>query len=136
METASHLRRIEAYCSLIASGLGLESERLAAASRLHDVGMDPLGSGAAPLSDEQRNVLKQHPRRGHALLSGSEVEAFNAAAEIALTHHERFDGQGYPRRLRGEEIPVAGRIVAVADTFDALTTPRQYRVTVTLDAAA
>jgi putative two-component system response regulator len=71
--------------------------------------------------------MEQHPRIGHDILAGSHVTMLDLAARIALTHHEKVDGSGYPQGLRGDEIPLEGRIVAVADVFDALTSDRVYR---------
>src|SRR5699024_7914990 len=82
----------------------------------------------AALTASERHELHQHPRAGHAMLSGSGLPAFDLAAEIALAHHERYAGDGYPNGLSGDNIPIAGRIAAVADTFDALTTDRVYRL--------
>ncbi|HET8537826.1 MAG TPA: HD domain-containing phosphohydrolase, partial [Solirubrobacteraceae bacterium] len=80
-----------------------------------------------PLSAEERAVMERHTIVGHEMLSGSRSELIELAATIALTHHERVDGRGYPNGLAGDDIPLAGRIVAVADVFDALTSDRVYR---------
>ena len=100
-----------------------------AAGWLHDAGMEGMRFVArpGPVSPAERRVLETHPLRGYALLAGAQTEPLDTAAVIALSHHERFDGSGYPQRLTGEAIPLVGRIVAVADTFDALTTDRPYR---------
>jgi excisionase family DNA binding protein len=131
METGSHLQRMSCYCALIAERLGLDTDLIRIAGRLHDVGMAAVSHAVTgkpgPLTASERRELEAHPALGHAMLTGSGVELLETAAEIALTHHERFDGAGYPRGLAGEEIPIAGRIAAVADTFDALTTDRVYR---------
>jgi excisionase family DNA binding protein len=131
MEIGSHLQRMSSYCALIAERLGLNTDVIRIASRLHDVGMAAVSNAVigkpCPLTPSERRQLEGHPALGHAMLTGSGVELLETAAEIALTHHERFDGAGYPRGLAGEEIPIAGRIAAVADTFDALTTDRVYR---------
>jgi excisionase family DNA binding protein len=131
METGSHLQRMSCYCALIAERLGLDTDLIRIAGRLHDVGMAAVSHAVTgkpgPLTPSERRELEAHPALGHAMLTGSGVELLETAAEIALTHHERFDGAGYPRGLAGEEIPIAGRIAAVADTFDALTTDRVYR---------
>ena len=131
MEIGSHLQRMSCYCALIAERLGLDADLIRIASRLHDVGMAAVNSATlgkpGPLTPLERRELEAHPELGHAMLAGSGVELLDTAAEIALTHHERFDGAGYPRGLTGEEIPIAGRIAAVADAFDALTTDRIYR---------
>ena len=131
MEIGSHLQRMSCYSGLIAGRLGLDAELIRIASRLHDVGMAAVTSGIqgkpGALTPLERRELEGHPELGHAMLAGSGVELLDTAAEIALTHHERFDGAGYPRGLTGEEIPISGRIAAVADAFDALTTDRVYR---------
>jgi excisionase family DNA binding protein len=131
MEIGSHVERISRYCALIAKRLELDQELIRSASRLHDVGMAAVTNAvlgkAGPLTPMERRELEEHAEFGHAMLAGSGVELLDTAAEIALTHHERFDGAGYPRGLRGQEIPLAGRVMAVADAFDALTTARVYR---------
>ena len=131
VEIGSHLQRMSCYCALIARRLGLDAELIRIAARLHDVGMAAVNSATlgkpGPLTPLERRELEAHPELGHAMLAGSGVQLLDTAAEIALTHHERFDGAGYPRGLTGDEIPIAGRIAAVADAFDALTTDRIYR---------
>jgi excisionase family DNA binding protein len=139
METGSHLQRVSCYCALTAERLGLDTELIRAASRLHDVGMAAVGHDVVgkpgPLTPAERRELERHPALGHAMLAGSGAELLDTAAEIALTHHERFDGAGYPRGLAGEEILLPGRIIAVADAFDALTTDRVYRAAVSVEEA-
>ncbi|HEX5983965.1 MAG TPA: HD domain-containing phosphohydrolase, partial [Solirubrobacterales bacterium] len=89
-----------------------------------------------PLTTEERAEMQRHAEIGHRILAGSESELLQMAARIALTHHEWFDGSGYPRGLAGEEIPVEGRIVAVADAFDALLSDRPHRPAMSLEEAA
>lgn len=131
MPVSSHLQRISAYSALLADALGEDADVLRIASRMHDVGMAGTAnaalSKAGPLTREERREMQEHAELGCAMLKGSGVPLLETAAQIAHTHHERWDGTGYPRRLQGEEIPLSGRIVAVADTFDALTTDRPYR---------
>ena len=131
MEIGSHLQRMSCYSALIAERLGLNADLIRIASRLHDVGMAAVSHAvtgkAGALTPSERRELETHPGLGHAMLTGSGVELLETAAEIACSHHERFDGAGYPRGLAGDEIPIAGRIAAVADAFDALTTDRIYR---------
>ncbi|MDA0161607.1 HD domain-containing protein [Solirubrobacter ginsenosidimutans] len=139
METGSHLQRMSGHCALIAERLQLDPDSVRAASRLHDVGMSSFGPAVhqrRPLSGRERDELTQHPSIGHVMLSGSGIALLDVAADIALTHHERYDGRGYPRGLRADAIPLAGRIAAVADTFDALTTARPYRPATSIDRAA
>jgi excisionase family DNA binding protein len=139
MEIGSHLQRMSCYCALIAERLGLDAELIRSAARLHDVGMAAISYAVTgrpgPLTPAERRELEQHPALGHAMLDGSDAELLDVAAEIAFTHHERYDGAGYPRGLAGEEIPIAGRIAAVADAFDALTTDRVYRNAGTVEQA-
>lgn len=87
------------------------------------------------LTPEERREMEDHTRIGHELLQGARSRVFRMAAEIALTHHERWDGSGYPQRLRGEQIPLSGRIAAVADVFDALTSVRSYKTSWSLSNA-
>jgi len=114
-------------------GLGIATARLLRqAAPLHDIGELEAGdNGAEPpwplTADEKRLHRRAQPRRGAALLGGSSLPLFALAAEIALHHRERWDGSGYPDGLRGDTIPLSGRIVAVVDYFDALTMPRSYR---------
>jgi putative two-component system response regulator len=132
--TGRHVERMSAYCRMLALRLGIPGPRAAliqTASLLHDIGKlgipDRILSKPAKLSEEERREMEQHTTLGHKLLSGSSSELVELAATIALTHHERVDGAGYPRNLNGEEIPVEGRIAAVCDVFDALTSSRPYR---------
>jgi putative two-component system response regulator len=126
---------MSAYCGLLASRLGVGAGRaalIATASLLHDVGKltvpDQILLKRGPLTAEERRVMQDHTIHGFELLAGSRSELGELAATIALTHHERFDGAGYPRGLDGEQIPLVGRIAAVGDVFDALTSSRPYRV--------
>jgi diguanylate cyclase (GGDEF)-like protein len=136
--TGSHIERIPLYCDLIARRLGLDEatcEAVRIASPLHDIGKigipDEVLLKPGPLNTRERELIERHTEIGHRILSGSGSELLDLAASIALTHHERWDGCGYPARLRGEAIPFAGRIVAVADVFDALTSDRVYRAAFT-----
>jgi DNA-binding NarL/FixJ family response regulator len=133
-ESAEHVERVSRTCALIARELGWEAPecaRVRLATALHDIGKvgvpDAILQKQGPLSPEERRVVEAHTTIGHQILAGSGEPVLDLAAIVALTHHERFDGEGYPRRLKGEEIPEAGRIAAVADVFDALTHDRAYR---------
>ncbi len=131
---AEHTRRMSALCALLADLTGFEHaarEQLRVASLMHDIGKvaipDAILLSPDPLTVEDFEVVKRHTEIGFDLLSGSGSPLLDLAAAIALTHHERWDGGGYPRGLRGEAIPLEGRIAAIADVFDALTSDRVYR---------
>jgi putative two-component system response regulator len=133
-ETGDHIERVGSASCLIAQRLGLssdESERIGLASAMHDVGKvavpDHVLLKPGPLNAEERRQMERHAEIGNEVLQVAGTGLMDLAATIAWTHHERFDGTGYPRGLRGHEIPIEGRIVAVADVFDALTTDRVYR---------
>jgi putative two-component system response regulator len=132
--TGRHVERMSEFCRMLARRIGVPSDRAAlirTASLLHDVGKlgipDRILAKPATLDEHEWEEMKTHTTLGHQLLSGSNSELMELAAKIALTHHERVDGSGYPSRLRGDEIPVEGRIGAVCDVFDALTSTRPYR---------
>ncbi len=133
-ETGEHIERMSALCARIAAQLGLPADRcelIRAASPLHDLGKiaipDRILLNPDPLEADEWEVMKSHAELGYRMLAGSGEELLDLAATIAWTHHERMDGSGYPRGLRGEEIPIEGRIAAVADTFDTLTSGRVYQ---------
>jgi putative two-component system response regulator len=133
-ETGHHLVRVGRYCELIGSQLGLDEAwcaQLRLSSELHDVGKvgipDRILLKPGWLTDAEFRVMQTHTEIGHRILSDSGLELLRMAATTALTHHERWDGGGYPGGLSGEQIPPAGRIAAVADVFDALTSDRVYR---------
>ena len=133
-ETGEHIVRMSLYCALLARLAGLDSERaelIRIAAPMHDVGKigipDRILLKPGRLTDDERKVMEAHTEMGHRILAGSDVELLDLAALMALTHHERIDGTGYPGRLAGEAIPIEGRICAVADVFDALTSDRVYR---------
>lgn len=133
-ETGGHIQRMAHYSWLIAVRLGLPLEQqqlLLEAAPMHDVGKvgipDHILLKPGRLTSEEFEVMKQHAAKGHQILTGSSSPLLQMAAEIALTHHEKFDGSGYPNALKGEAIPLVGRIVAVADVFDALTSARPYK---------
>ena len=133
-ETGEHIVRMSLYCALLARLAGLDADRaemIRIAAPMHDVGKigipDRILLKPGRLTDDERRVMEAHTEMGHRILAGSDVELLDLAALMALTHHERIDGTGYPSRLAGESIPIEGRICAVADVFDALTSDRVYR---------
>jgi putative two-component system response regulator len=132
--TGAHIRRIGQYCSGIARKMGLkdtEVENILYAAPMHDVGKigipDRILLKRGKFDPDEWEIMKQHTVIGADLLAGSDVEFIRLAEVIALTHHEKWDGSGYPRGLKGTEIPLVGRIVAIADVFDALTSARPYK---------
>jgi methanogenic corrinoid protein MtbC1 len=133
-DTGAHIERIGRFSTLLAEQIGLApevSELLGYAAPLHDVGKvaipDAILLKPGSLTAEERAIVETHTEEGYRLLRGSSSSILDMAATIALSHHEKWDGSGYPRGLAGEDIPIEGRIVAVADVFDALTSDRVYR---------
>ncbi len=132
--TGAHVERVGLYTEKIALAVGVDparAELLRLVSPLHDIGKiavsDTVLTKTGPLDPAERAEMELHTAVGYELLSGSTNELLEVAALIAWTHHERWDGSGYPRGLAGDAIPLEGRIVAVADVFDALTSERPYR---------
>ncbi|HEY9192150.1 MAG TPA: HD domain-containing phosphohydrolase [Methyloversatilis sp.] len=141
-ETGAHIVRMAHISSLIAREMGLDQDlqdALLIAAPMHDVGKlgtpDHILLKPGKLDPEEFRIMKQHASIGYEILKDSASPFMQLAATIALNHHEKFDGSGYPRGLAGEDIPVVGRIVAVADVFDALTSPRPYKTAWELDRA-
>ena len=133
-DTGAHIERIGRFSTLLAEHIGMDAEfceRLGHAAPLHDVGKvaipDAILLKPGPLTPEERAIVETHAEEGHRLVRGSSSSILDMAATIALSHQEKWDGSGYPRGLKGEAIPIEGRIVAVADVFDALTSDRVYR---------
>lgn len=131
-ETAGHSQRVCQYSLRIAQAMGLSGEMLTVIAQggyLHDIGKlgipDSVLLKPGPLSPEERNLMQQHVQIGFDLVKG--IPFLSSAAEIILAHHERYDGGGYPRGLREDEIPLGARIFAIADTLDAITSDRPYR---------
>lgn len=142
-ETGAHILRMAHYSKLIAAGLGLsadDQELLLEAAPMHDIGKvgiaDKILLKPGRLDREEFEVMKQHATLGFELLKGSASRVLQAGAEIARGHHEKFDGSGYPAGIKGTDIPIFSRIVAVADVFDALTSERPYKKAWSLEAAA
>lgn len=133
-ETGRHVLRISHYCHLLASAYGLpeeEADLLRSASTMHDIGKigipDRVLLKRGRLDDEERAIIQQHCVIGHRIIGEHSSELLQAAALVALTHHERWDGSGYPNGLKGEDIPLFSRILALTDVFDALTSRRPYK---------
>ncbi len=133
-ETGMHVIRMSRLSALLAKEIGLseqECQLILQASPMHDVGKigipDDILLKPGKLDEKEWKTMKMHPEIGAKILSGSRSELMQMAEAIALSHQERWDGSGYPYGLKGEEIPLAGRIVAVADVFDALTSKRYYK---------
>jgi HD-GYP domain-containing protein (c-di-GMP phosphodiesterase class II) len=133
-DTGAHIERIGRFSMLLAEQVGMSAEfcqRISHAAPLHDVGKvaipDAILLKEGPLTPQERAIVETHTEEGYRLLRGSSSSILDMGATIALAHHERWDGGGYPRGLPGEQIPVEGRIVAIADVFDALTSNRVYR---------
>jgi two-component system response regulator RpfG len=133
-ETGYHLIRMSRYSRLIANALGLghdEAETVELAAPLHDIGKigipDQILLKAGKLDDDEWRVMRKHPVIGHEILKGSASKYVRMGALIALGHHEKYDGSGYPNGLVGDHIPLCARIVAIADVYDALTSMRPYK---------
>lgn len=133
-ETAYHVLRVGEYSYLLALLYGtdeMQASNIKLASPMHDIGKigipDQILLKPGKLTPEEFEIIKTHTEIGHKILKGSERELLKTAAVIAYTHHERWDGNGYPKGLKGEEIPLAGRVTALADVFDALACDRVYK---------
>ena len=133
-ETGEHVHRIGILCRRLALEIGwspAEAQTLMHASIAHDIGKiaisDSILLKAGPLEPDEWETMKTHTTLGAELLSGSPNPLIQMAERIAISHHERWDGGGYPRGLRGEEIPLAGRICAIVDVYDALMSKRRYK---------
>lgn len=130
----THIIKVSDYSSAIAKALGLpddEVEIIRYASMMHDIGKigipQEILNKKTSLTPEEYETIKKHPLIADRIFSGSNSAMVKAAAEVALTHHEKYDGTGYPRGLKGDRIPLYGRIVAVADAFDAIISERSYK---------
>lgn len=133
-ETGAHVIRMSRACHLLALAAGLSAERaetLLYASPMHDVGKiglpDNILLKPARLDPDERKTMERHVEIGAEILKGHDSELMQMARCVALTHHEKWDGSGYPRGLKGEDIPLEGRIAAICDVFDALTSARPYK---------
>ncbi|MBR0557140.1 response regulator [Ciceribacter sp. L1K23] len=133
-ETARHTKRVAAYSEAIARELGLSEEQcrdILLAAPMHDIGQvaipDTVLLKQGRLTEAEYRQMQAHTQAGSDILARTHSSLLQLASEIAASHHERWDGQGYPNRLAGEAIPLVGRIVCIADNFDALTTERPYK---------
>jgi len=133
-DTGMHIVRMGRYSAILARALGLSADQqdlLLLAAPMHDVGKvatpDHILLKKGPLSPDEWDIMKQHTLAGYEILKDSKSPLLQQAAEIAVSHHEKWDGSGYPHALYGKYIPISGRICAVADVFDALTSVRPYK---------
>jgi putative two-component system response regulator len=133
-ETGAHIKRMSHYSAALARKMGLAKktvETILYGAPMHDIGKigipDRILLKPGKLDDEEWEIMKQHPIIGANILKGSKIGFVRMGAMIAKTHHEKWDGSGYPLGLKAKQIPLAGRIVALADVFDALTSERPYK---------
>ncbi|HZY99344.1 MAG TPA: HD domain-containing phosphohydrolase, partial [Candidatus Baltobacteraceae bacterium] len=140
--TGMHVIRVGHICATLARHIGMpedECNKYLLAAPMHDIGKVATPDGIllkpGPLTDDEFAVMKLHTIAGYEILKESDSEMLQLAAEIALTHHERFDGAGYPHGLKGSKIPLSGRLCSIADVFDALTSTRPYKEAWTIEAA-
>jgi response regulator RpfG family c-di-GMP phosphodiesterase len=138
--TGNHIVRMATLCRMIAEGLGLGEDQcrtIYLAAPMHDVGKigvsDAILLKPGRLDPDERREMERHTEYGYKILAGSNSELIQLAAEMALSHHERWDGKGYPRGLKGEAIPLCARITSVADVCDALASERPYKPAWPLD---
>jgi len=141
-DTGVHISRMCKISEMISRSHGEDDDfckLILQASRMHDIGKigipDSILKKSGSLTPSEWEEMRKHPQYGYDILKDSSVPMIEMAAEIALTHHEKFDGSGYPRGLKGSEIPLSGQIVAIADFFDALTMTRCYRPAMSDDVA-
>lgn len=141
-ETGTHILRMSAYTKIISKKIGLDNVRaelIFLSAPMHDIGKigtpDHILRKESGLTPEEWEIVKAHPLNGAEIIGNHQSALLQTARVVALTHHERFDGTGYPYGIKGFDIPLAGRIVAIADVFDALTSQRPYKEPWNLDRA-
>ncbi|WP_448548447.1 HD domain-containing phosphohydrolase [Thalassotalea fusca] len=139
-ETGAHVMRMSHYSKVLALAYGLsekQADDLLHAAPMHDLGKigipDHIMLKPGKLTDAEFNIMKQHPEIGAEIIGEVDSELLRLAKSVALTHHEKWDGTGYPHGLKGDNIPLEGRIVAIADVFDALTSKRPYKEAWTIE---
>jgi putative two-component system response regulator len=141
-ETGAHILRMAHYSALLARHMGMDDaavELILRAAPMHDIGKlgipDQILLKPGRHTPEETTIMQRHAEIGYGLLRDGKSALLQMGATIAFTHHEKFNGTGYPRKLAGDAIPIEGRIVAVADVFDALTSVRPYKRAWTIDEA-
>ncbi|MGD9971409.1 MAG: HD domain-containing phosphohydrolase [Sulfuricurvum sp.] len=142
-ETGTHILRMSHFAKQIAQTVGLDDTRVELiylSAPMHDIGKigtpDAILKKEGPLTPEEWEIVRQHPVQGANIIGNHHSLLLQTARIVSLTHHEKFDGTGYPYGIRGYDIPIAGRIVAIADVFDALTSRRPYKEAWSFDDAA
>lgn len=133
-ETAAHILRVAQYAKMMMEGIGGDEEQVELilyAAPLHDIGKigipDNILNKCGSLTNHEFEIMKTHTYKGYLMLQNTRSQFLRAGGEVALSHHERYDGNGYPKGLVGEDIPLLGRIVAIADVFDAVMSKRPYK---------
>jgi putative two-component system response regulator len=141
-ETGLHVIRMSHYAKLLSVAAGFSeqaADRLFQAAPMHDVGKigipDQIMLKPGPLNESEWDIMRRHPKIGEEIIGEHDSTLLQDARIISLTHHEKWDGTGYPNQLRGKEIPLIGRIISIVDVFDALTTARPYKVAWTVEDA-
>lgn len=141
-ETGTHILRMSAYAKLIAQKIGLDNARtelIYLSAPMHDIGKigtpDAILQKPGSLTPQEWEIIRKHPAQGADIIGNHHSLLLQTARIVSLTHHERFDGTGYPNGIKGYDIPLAGRIVAIADVFDALTSKRPYKEAWSIESA-